>query len=50
MNTELLNALKLMGMGMAAIFFVIIIIYLVVQLMLRISRGKADKPDAPKPL
>jgi len=50
MNTELINALKLMGMGMAAIFFVIIIIYLVVQLMLRISRGKADKPNAAKPL
>ena len=50
MNTELINALKLMGMGMAAIFFVIIIIYLVVQLMLRISRGKADKPDATTPL
>lgn len=50
MDTELISALKLMGMGMAAIFFVIIIIYLVVQLMLRISRGKADKPDAAKPL
>jgi Na+-transporting methylmalonyl-CoA/oxaloacetate decarboxylase gamma subunit len=50
MNTELISALKLMGMGMAAIFFVIIIIYLVVQLMLRISRGKADNPDAAKPL
>jgi Na+-transporting methylmalonyl-CoA/oxaloacetate decarboxylase gamma subunit len=49
MNTELISSLKLMGMGMAAIFFVIIIIYLVVQLMLRISRGKADNPNAAKP-
>ncbi len=39
-----------MGMGMAAIFFVIIIIYLVVQLMLRISRGKAGNTNAAKPL
>jgi Na+-transporting methylmalonyl-CoA/oxaloacetate decarboxylase gamma subunit len=50
MNTELISSLKLMGMGMAAIFFVIIIIYLVVQLMLRISRGKADNTNAAKPL
>jgi Na+-transporting methylmalonyl-CoA/oxaloacetate decarboxylase gamma subunit len=50
MNTELISALKLMGMGMAAIFFVIVIIYLVVQLMLRISRGKANGTSAAKPL
>jgi Na+-transporting methylmalonyl-CoA/oxaloacetate decarboxylase gamma subunit len=50
MNTELISALKLMGMGMAAIFFVIVIIYLVVQLMLRISRGKANGNNAAKPL
>jgi Na+-transporting methylmalonyl-CoA/oxaloacetate decarboxylase gamma subunit len=50
MNTELISSLKLMGMGMAAIFFVIIIIYLVVQLMLRISRGKAGNTNAAKPL
>ena len=50
MNTELISALKLMGMGMVAIFFVIVIIYLVVQLMLRISRGKANSPNAAKPL
>jgi Na+-transporting methylmalonyl-CoA/oxaloacetate decarboxylase gamma subunit len=49
MNTDLISSLKLMGMGMAAIFFVIIIIYLIVQLMLRISRGKADNPNAAKP-
>jgi Na+-transporting methylmalonyl-CoA/oxaloacetate decarboxylase gamma subunit len=48
MNTDLISSLKLMGMGMAAIFFVIIIIYLIVQLMLRISRGKADNPNAAK--
>lgn len=50
MDTELISSLKLMGMGMAAIFFVIIIIYLVVQLMLRISRGKANGKNAAKPL
>jgi Na+-transporting methylmalonyl-CoA/oxaloacetate decarboxylase gamma subunit len=50
MSTELISSLKLMGMGMAAIFFVIIIIYLVVQLMLRISRGKAGNTNAAKPL
>ena len=50
MNTELISALKLMGMGMAAIFFVIVIIYLVVQLMLRISRGKSNGTNAAKPL
>ncbi|MFZ0471612.1 MAG: OadG family transporter subunit [Bacteroidales bacterium] len=50
MDTELISSLKLMGMGMAAIFFVIIIIYLVVQLMLRISRGKAGNTNAAKPL
>ena len=50
MNTELISALKLMGMGMAAIFFVIVIIYLVVQLMLRISRGKTNGTNTAKPL
>lgn len=50
MDTELISSLKLMGMGMAAIFFVIIIIYLVVQLMLRISRGKTGSTNAAKPL
>ena len=50
MNTELISALKLMGMGLAAIFFVIVIIYLVVQLMLRISRGKTNGANAAKPL
>lgn len=50
MNADLISAFKLMGMGMGAIFFVIIIIYLVVQLMLRISRDKTDIPDAEKPL
>jgi hypothetical protein len=50
MNTELISSLKLMGMGMAAIFVVIVIIYLAVQLMLRITREKTNGTNAPKPL
>ena len=40
MNVNVMNSLKLMGMGMAAIFFVIIIIYIAVNLMLRFTKEK----------
>ena len=48
MNTDLINSLKLMGMGMAAIFIVILTIYLVVQLLLRITGGKKGATDTAK--
>lgn len=34
-----IKSLELMGMGMGAIFFVIIIIYIAVNLMLRFTKG-----------
>ncbi|MGB4439711.1 MAG: OadG-related small transporter subunit [Sedimentibacter sp.] len=37
MDIDVINSLKLMGMGMSAIFFVIIIIYAAVNLMLKLS-------------
>ncbi len=41
MNTQnVITSFKLMGMGMAAIFFVIIIIYAAVNVMLRVTGGK----------
>jgi len=39
-NVNVINSLKLMGMGMAAIFVVIIVIYLVVNLMLKLTSQK----------
>jgi Na+-transporting methylmalonyl-CoA/oxaloacetate decarboxylase gamma subunit len=45
MNTDIINSLKLMGMGMGAIFLVITVIYLVVHLMLRLTGGKKDEPE-----
>jgi hypothetical protein len=45
MNTDLINSLKLMGMGMGAIFLVITVIYIAVHLMLRLTGGKKDEPD-----
>jgi Na+-transporting methylmalonyl-CoA/oxaloacetate decarboxylase gamma subunit len=35
MDIDVLNSLKLMGMGMAAIFLVIIVIYASVRIMLK---------------
>ncbi len=49
MNTDLINSLKLMGMGMAAIFIVILTIYLVVQLLLRITGVKKSSTGTTKP-
>lgn len=37
MDIDVINSLKLMGMGMGAIFFVIIVIYAAVNLMLKLS-------------
>jgi len=39
-NINVINSLKLMGMGMSAIFVVIIVIYLVVNLMLKLTSRK----------
>lgn len=39
-NVNVINSLKLMGMGMAAIFFVIIVIYIAVNTMLKLTRNK----------
>ena len=37
MNTDLINSLKLAGMGMAAIFLVILVIYLFVHVLLKLT-------------
>jgi hypothetical protein len=39
-SVNVINSLKLMGMGMSAIFVVIIVIYFVVNLMLKITSEK----------
>lgn len=38
MNNNLLSSLKLMGMGMASIFLVIIVIYVAVSLLHRFTK------------
>ena len=40
MSINVINSLKLMGMGMAAIFIVIGIIYISVNVMLRLTSEK----------
>lgn len=40
MNTDLLKSLELMGEGMTAIFVVIIVIYLAVHLILKLTGGR----------
>jgi hypothetical protein len=40
MNADVFNSLMLMGKGMAAIFFVIIIIYAVVNILLKMTKNK----------
>ena len=40
MSVNVFNSLKLMGMGMAAIFFVIIVIFAAVNIMLRATAEK----------
>ena len=40
MNTNVIASLKLMGMGMAAIFIVIIVIYIAVNLLHRFTNKK----------
>ncbi len=40
MNTDLIKSFELMGQGMAAIFVVIIVIYLAVHLILRLTGGR----------
>ncbi|MFN2313288.1 MAG: OadG-related small transporter subunit [Bacteroidales bacterium] len=45
MNTDLISSFKLMGMGMAAIFTVILIIYLAVWIMLRVTGSREEEKD-----
>lgn len=40
MDIDVIKSLELMGMGMAAIFFVIIVIYVAVNLMLKWTSEK----------
>ena len=40
MNIDVIKSLQLMGMGMAAIFFVILIIYAALNLMLKLTSEK----------
>jgi len=49
MNTDLINSLKLMGMGMGAIFTVILIIYMAVWLMLRITASHGEGKETTTP-
>lgn len=39
-SVNVMNSLKLMGMGMAAIFFVIIVIFASVNIMLKLTANK----------
>jgi hypothetical protein len=50
MNADFFKSLQLMGEGMMAIFVVIIVIYLAVHLILRITGGKKKEPDVSKNL
>ncbi len=45
MNTDLISSFKLMGMGMAAIFTVIMIIYVAVVIMLRVTSSREEGKD-----
>ena len=42
MDNDLINSLKLAGMGMAAIFLVILVIYLFVHILLKLT-GRNNK-------
>jgi len=46
MNTDLISSFKLMGMGMGAIFTVILVIYLAVWIMLRVTGKREEVKDA----
>jgi Na+-transporting methylmalonyl-CoA/oxaloacetate decarboxylase gamma subunit len=46
MNTDLISSFKLMGMGMGAIFTVILIIYMAVWIMLRVTGSREEGKDA----
>lgn len=43
MSTDVLNSFKLMGMGMAAIFLVIIVIYAAVRIMLKATAENTEE-------
>ncbi len=45
MNTDLISSLKMMGMGMGAIFTVILIIYVAVWIMLRVTGSREEGKD-----
>lgn len=42
MNQTVINSFVLMGKGMAAIFFVIILIYILVTIMLKLTKEKKN--------
>ncbi|MEZ4998342.1 MAG: OadG-related small transporter subunit [Bacteroidales bacterium] len=46
MKTDFLKSLELMGEGMTAIFVVIIVIYLAVHLILKLSGGRKKEGTA----
>jgi len=46
MNADLISSFKLMGMGMGAIFTVILVIYLAVWIMLRVTGKREEVKDA----
>jgi len=46
MNTDLISSFKLMGMGMGAIFTVILVIYIAVWIMLRVTGKHREVKDA----
>lgn len=49
MNVDFLKSLDLMGKGMTAIFVVIIVIYLAVQLLLKLTGDKKKASSEPDP-
>lgn len=48
MNADFFKSLDLMGKGMTAIFVVIIIIYLTVHLLLKLTGGRKKDSSEPK--
>ncbi len=49
MNADFFKSLDLMGKGMTAIFVVIIVMYLAVHLILKLSGGRKKEPSEPNP-
>lgn len=45
MNADIISSFKLMGMGMGAIFTVILIIYLALWIMLKVTGNREEEKD-----